>query len=66
MDDHRYPEISEIFARKAEARLARAKLPYWQKILIVEKMRREVQPLREAGRRHREQKAAQATAKINR
>ena len=53
-----FPEIKDIFVRKAEARLERAKLPYGQKVLIVEKMRREVQPLREAGRR-REQKMPQ-------
>ena len=56
MPEPSYPEIKDIFVRKAEARLERARLTYGQKILIVEKMRWEVQPLREAGRRRREQR----------
>ena len=51
MSELTYPEIKDIFVRKAEARLERARLTYGQKVLIVEKMRREVQPLHEAGDR---------------
>lgn len=60
MAESKHPEISEIFARKAAARLERARMPYGQKILVVERMRREVRPLREAGQRRREQIAADA------
>lgn len=54
-----YPDISDILARKEEARHERARLPYGQKILIVEKMRRELLTLLEAGRRRRAAQAAE-------
>ena len=43
-----YPDISDILARKAEARKERAKLPFAEKIEIVEKLRDGVAPLKRA------------------
>jgi hypothetical protein len=44
----KYPDISDILARKAEARKERAKLPFGEKIAIVERLRDGVAPIRRA------------------
>lgn len=43
-----YPDISDIFERKAEARKERAGLSYGEKIAIVEALRERIAPLRHA------------------
>jgi len=47
-NDHRYPDISEILARKAEGRKILAKLSFGQKLEILEDMRARVEPIRRA------------------
>ena len=49
-----FPDISDILARKADARKERAKLSFAEKIRIVETMRERVAPFRKA----REQRQA--------
>jgi hypothetical protein len=43
-----YPDISDILARKAEARKDRAKLPFAEKIAVIERMRERDAPFRKA------------------
>jgi hypothetical protein len=43
-----YPDISDILRRKAEAREERARLPYGEKIAIVEALRERLAPFKEA------------------
>jgi hypothetical protein len=43
-----YPDISDILARKAEARKERAELSFGEKIAIVERLRERVAPFRRA------------------
>jgi hypothetical protein len=43
-----YPDPSDIFARKAEARRERAKLSFAQKIAIIEAMRERDAPFRKS------------------
>lgn len=43
-----YPDISDILARKAEARKERAELSFADKIAIVERLRERVAPFRRA------------------
>jgi hypothetical protein len=48
-----YPDTSDIFARKAEARRERAKLSFAEKIAIIEAMRERDAPFRKARERRR-------------
>jgi hypothetical protein len=43
-----YPDISDIIARKQEARRARAALSFGEKIAIVERLRERLKPMRKA------------------
>jgi hypothetical protein len=43
-----YPDISDILARKAAARVERARLPYGEKLDLVERMRERIAPLKRA------------------
>jgi hypothetical protein len=43
-----YPDISDVIARKQEARRARAALSFGEKIEIVERLRERLRPMREA------------------
>jgi len=55
-----YPDVSDILARKAEARVERARLPYGEKLDLVERMRERVAPLkraREARKSRRKEKS---------
>jgi hypothetical protein len=47
-NDHRYPDISEILARRAEGRKTLAALSFGDKLEILEKMRARVEPIRKA------------------
>lgn len=44
----RYPDISDIFVRKAEGRRSLAALSFGQKIEMLEQMRARVEPIRRA------------------
>ena len=48
-----YPDTSDIFARKAEARKEKAKLSFAEKIAIIEAMRERDAPFRKARERRR-------------
>ena len=52
-----YPDISEILQRKAEARKERAKLPFSEKIAIIEAMRERAVPFRKAREERRAKEA---------
>jgi hypothetical protein len=52
-----YPDVSDILARKAEARKERAKLPFAEKIAIVETMRERAIPFRNAREARRAKEA---------
>ena len=47
-NDRRYPDISDILARKAEGRRILAALSFGQKLEILEDMRARVEPIRRA------------------
>jgi hypothetical protein len=54
MRDHRmtiYPDVSDIFARKAAARKENARLSFAEKIAIIEAMRERAAPFRRARER---------------
>jgi len=57
-DLSKYPDISDILARKAEARKERAKLSFAEKIAIIERMRERDGPFRKVReeRRARQEK----------
>ena len=57
-DLSKYPDISDILARKAEARKERAKLSFAEKIAIIERMRERDAPFRKVReeRRARQEK----------
>jgi hypothetical protein len=46
--DNRYPDISDILARKAEGRKKLAALSFGEKLEILEKLRAQVEPIRKA------------------
>jgi hypothetical protein len=52
-----YPDISDVLARKAEARNERAKLSFAEKIAIVEAMRERAAPFRKAREQQRSMQA---------
>lgn len=56
-----YPDISEILARKAEARRERSKLDFWEKVRRMEALRERVRPLKEARERERAAREARRT-----
>lgn len=62
MDDRRYPDNSEIFARKAEGRRALAKLSFGEKLAMLDRLRERVQPIVRA-REARKQELAARVAK---
>ena len=45
MTDGRYPDNSEIFARKAEGRRELARLSFGEKLAMLDRMRERVQPI---------------------
>jgi hypothetical protein len=47
-NDLKYPDISDILARKAEGRKTLAALSFCQKLEILEDMRARVEPIRKA------------------
>jgi hypothetical protein len=53
MSENKYPDTSDILARKSEARREKSTLPFAKKVEIVERLRARVQPIRAAreGRR---------------
>jgi hypothetical protein len=55
-DVRNYPDISDILARKAEARRKRAGLSFAEKIKIIEAMRERAAPFRKARERWRAEK----------
>jgi hypothetical protein len=52
-----YPDISDILARKAEERRLRARMSFADKILWVEKARRELAPFDQLRRERRDRAA---------
>ena len=60
MDDFPFPDTSDLFQRKMQARLERAQMSFGQKIVILERMRKELVPFREAMHRAR-QRSERAT-----
>jgi hypothetical protein len=56
----KYPDVSDILARKAEARKERAKLPFAEKIAIMERLRERAAPFKKA---REERRAMQASKK---
>ena len=48
MDKPFFPDTNDLFERKAQARQERARMPLRAKIVILESMRRELLPFREA------------------
>jgi len=44
----KYPDVGEIFARKARGRRERAALTFAEKLAILDRMREDVRPFREA------------------
>jgi len=57
MSEPKYPDISDILARKAEGRKELAALSFAQKLEILERMRARLEPFRRA----REQRRPRAT-----
>ena len=55
-----YPDLSDIYARKAEARRERARRSFGEKIAMMEALRERVAPLRKLreARREAQQRAA--------
>jgi hypothetical protein len=47
---HEYPDITDIFVQKAKGRRQRASLSFVEKLVILEKLRKNVEPLVRAGR----------------
>ena len=51
MSERKYPDISDILARKAEGRKELAKLSFAQKLAILDQMRARLAPFRKARER---------------
>jgi len=64
MSERKYPDISDIFARKAEARIERAKLSFSEKLEILEAMRARLAPFNRA--REERLRRAKASDESNR
>jgi hypothetical protein len=47
---HEYPDITDIFVQKARGRRERASLSFVEKLVILEKLRKNVEPLVRARR----------------
>jgi hypothetical protein len=53
MNQRKYPDISDILARKAEGRKELAALSFSQKLAILDQMRARLAPFREAREKRR-------------
>ena len=53
----RYPDISDIHARKAEGRRRRAKLSFAEKLVILDEMKNRIEPIVQARNARRGKKA---------
>jgi hypothetical protein len=47
---HQYPDITDILARKAQGRRERASLTFAEKLAILDKLKRDVEPIVRARR----------------
>jgi hypothetical protein len=54
-----FPNVSDILARKAQARLEIARRPYGEKIDMVERMRERIAPLKRAREARHEGKSGE-------